>query len=326
MKTDRNRIFLALALLIVVVVTVNWPRTSPPPVPAPEHPTEPAESLRIGSWNIEWLGQPNRRSGPAKGIRQSPEDLADYIAASGVRVLALQEVAANAADGSPTNAALNRACEILDSEHGGDWWHVVFPSSSSNQNAGVLWDAESVTLLNSPNGYAVPIDRITSAQDKRVWARPPRALHFSAGEGATDFVIIPIHMKSDYGGGFAVHRAEEAGVLAAALPRVASRFSDHDILVIGDTNSQSTSDESIQAFERAGLLDLNDSDAVTYWRGSSLDRILVPADQPEFASPGFGVFFDRYTRARGLDETDFKERWSDHWMVVFTLDVMADDD
>ncbi|HNB59115.1 MAG TPA: hypothetical protein PK308_02300, partial [Phycisphaerales bacterium] len=36
--------------------------------------------LVLGTWNIEWLGKPDQRSGPARGGAQSPEDLADYIA------------------------------------------------------------------------------------------------------------------------------------------------------------------------------------------------------------------------------------------------------
>ena len=131
---------------------------------------------------------------------------------------------------------------------------------------------------------------------------------------------------SDYGGDFAVHRAAEAGVLAIALPEVESHFADFDVFIIGDTNSRRHDDQSIRIFEDAGLIDLNDADESTYWRGSALDRILVPDDQPEFASPGFEVFFNTYAEARGINLTDFKRRWSDHQMVIFTLRVMNDDD
>jgi len=329
MNSDKGKIFLAMAALIAVVVYVAWPRPAPTPrPPSPGEAAPPIESLdeiRIGSWNIEWLGQANRRSGPASGIAQSAEDLADYIEASGVRVLALQEVAIDAFDGSPTNATLSRAGEFLDETTGGDWWHAVF-RSSSNQNTGVMWDATAVTLLTSPTGDAVLQSRGRSGQDKPLWSRPPVALHFSAGEGLTDFVIIPIHMKSNYGGDFAPHRAEEAQALAAALPAVERELGDRDVFVIGDTNSSAHDDDAIRTYERAGLTDLNSDDQITYWRGAALDRVLVPMSQPEFASPRFEVFFDDYARARGIDLEDFKTRWSDHLMVVFTLDVMDDDD
>ena len=323
MNTPRIR-SAAVAVIAVIMLTFTGCATT---TPAPE--AESIQPIRIGAWNIEWLGQPNRRSGPAKGVGQSPEDLADYIAASGVSVVALQEIKANAPanppDGSQANTTLNETFSLLNSEGGGDWRHVVF-TAPGNQNVGVAWDANAVTLLSDRAGYIIPIERITSAQGKTVWHRPPRAMFFSAGDGLTDFVIIPIHMKSNYGGDFSVHRAAEAGVLATALPQVMSKFADYDVMVIGDTNSPNHDDESIRIFEEAGLIDLNDADASTYWRGSALDRILVSADQPEFAEPMFEVFFDVYAQTKGIDLTDFKVRWSDHQMVVFTLRVMDDDD
>jgi hypothetical protein len=287
-------------------------------------PAADAASIRIGSWNIEWLDNPAMRSGPAKGVRQNPEDLADYIDASGVRVLALQELATNAPDGSPTNATLNEALAILNRDGAHRWRHVIFPSSR-NQNVGVAWDELAVTALGDTSGYVVPIDR-ASAEDGAIWSRPPRALFFTTGDGLTDFVIIPIHMKSNYGGDFSARRTDEARALAAALPEIARTFNDHDVFIIGDTNSPHHTDESIRAFEDAGLIDLNAGDASTYWRGPSLDRALVPADQPEFASPGFEVFFDGFAGPRGIDLDDFKVRWSDHRMVVFTALIMPDDD
>lgn len=291
----------------------------------PDSPKHASENLRVGSWNIEWLDNPAMRSGPAKGVQQSAEDLADYIGASGVSVLALQELATNAPDGSSTSDTLNAALAILNRDGDHRWRHVIFPSSR-NQNVGVAWDELAVTALSDTAGHSIPLDRAASADGGALWSRPPRALYFTAGVGLTDFVIIPIHMKSNYGGDFSERRAAEARALAAALPEIESTFADHDVFIIGDTNSPHHTDESIRAFEAAGLIDLNAGDAVTYWRGSSLDRALVPAAQPEFASPGFVVFFDEFAGPRGIDLNDFKVRWSDHRMVVFTLRVMADDD
>jgi len=319
MNTHNSRSIAATTIMVVVFTLAGCATSSPHPE------AESTRSLRIGAWNIEWLDQPNRRSGPAKGVQQDAEDLADYIKASRVRVLALEEIKANAVDGSDASVTIAATLGLLNAEPGADWRQVVF-RSPRNQNVAVAWDAGVVTLLNSPEGYVVPIEPITSAQGRTVWSRPPRALFFSAGEGLTDFVIIPIHMKSNYGGDFSVHRAAEAGVLVAALPAVESEFADQDVFIIGDTNSPNHDDESIRVFEDAGLVDLNSADVNTYWRGKALDRILVPGDQPEFASPGFEVFFDEYAGPREIDLTEFKTRWSDHQMVIFTLDVQADDD
>src|SRR5437762_11053288 len=67
------------------------------PVAAPETP----EKLRVGAWNIEWLGNPENRSGPAKNMQQKPEDLADYILAANVSVLGLEEIAEDATAPNP---------------------------------------------------------------------------------------------------------------------------------------------------------------------------------------------------------------------------------
>lgn len=231
----------------------------------------------------------------------------------------------NAPDGSPRNVTISAALGILNDEHGTSWRHVVFPSAR-NQNVGVAWDENVVTPVSDIEGSPVPIDRAAFDDGDSLWSRPPRSLFFTAGDGMTDFVIIPVHMKSNYGGDFSARRAHEAQALGTALPEVRATFRDQDVFVIGDTNSPHHADESIMAFEHAGLTDLNHDDDITYWRGSALDRALVPADQPEFASPRFEVFFDRYAEENGISVEDFKVRWSDHRMVVFTLRVMPDDD
>ena len=57
-------------------------RSSPQPAGAPRSnpsATSPmnaeGSTLKIGSWNIEWLGKPDDRSGAAKGVAQSPDDM-----------------------------------------------------------------------------------------------------------------------------------------------------------------------------------------------------------------------------------------------------------
>src|SRR3712207_6530830 len=56
--------------------------------------------VRVGALNIEWLGSPKLRSGSAKGVAQEPKDVAEYIKASEVAILALEEIGDD--DGDPT--------------------------------------------------------------------------------------------------------------------------------------------------------------------------------------------------------------------------------
>src|SRR5262245_59718580 len=105
---------------------------------------KPAEVLRIGSWNIEHLGHPDSRRGPAfddkqmKGFQQTPEDLARYIRYARVDVLALQEIKADgeAPAGFPkkyrTNTILTKAFNELNKTPGNDWKHILFPKADND--------------------------------------------------------------------------------------------------------------------------------------------------------------------------------------------------
>jgi hypothetical protein len=278
--------------------------------------------IRVGAWNIEWLGTPERRSGPARSHPQSPEALAEYILAADVDVLGLEEVKIDAEDGSDTNRALRQALAIVERERGGRWQHRLFATSyGRDQCTGIAWDAARVRPLDEPRVVTDP--RQVSAQGKRLWSRPPRGVLFSAGRGLTDFVVVVVHMKSDYGGDFALHRGEEAQHLAGDLPDV---FDDPDVMIVGDTNCDSHSEPAIVALTAAGFVDLNADDIATHWRYGALDRALVPADQPEFARRCFEVLSDSYLDARDLKLEDFKVDYSDHFMVITEVDVMPDDD
>lgn len=60
-------------------------------------------NIGIGAWNIQWLGNPEQRSGCGKDVRQSAEDLAMYISRSRVDILALEEISDT--DGDPRKPA-----------------------------------------------------------------------------------------------------------------------------------------------------------------------------------------------------------------------------
>jgi len=256
------------------------------PVPARVPASAPAAapaSIRVGAWNIEWLGSPERRSGPAENHAQTPAALAEYILESKVDILGLAEVAQNVEDRPGTNATLTAALRLVEQQTGGQW-----------------------------------------QQGKPLWSRPPYGLTFSAGEGLTDFVVIVIHMKSDYGGDFSHHRAEEAVHLVIDLPGV---IQDGDVIIIGDSNCGTHGEPAVAAIEAGGgFIDLNADDTPTHWRYGALDRAFVPEDQPEFADRYFEVFSDSFFNAHGLSPEEFKVNYSDHFMVITQVTVIPDDD
>jgi hypothetical protein len=308
-----------LAAVLLLAAGCAAPQKATPAGPAIAVRHEP---IRVGAWNIEWLGTPQRRSGPAKDRLQTPEALAEYILAADVDVLGLEETKIDAEDGTDTNRVLQQALAIVEEQRGGHWQHRLFPASyGRDQCTGIAWDAARVTPLDDPRVATNPNQ--TSAQGKPLWSRPPRGLVFSAGRGLTDFVVVVIHMKSDYGGDFAAHRSEEAQHLVRDLPDV---FDDPDVMIIGDTNCGSHDEPAIVTLTAAGFVDLNAQDVETHWRYGALDRVFVPADQPEFARQCFEVLSGSFFGARDLTVEDFKVRYSDHFMVISEVDVMPDDD
>jgi hypothetical protein len=287
------------------------------PALAPTHPP-----IRIGAWNIEWLGTPGSRSGPAKGHAQTAEDLADYILAADVSILGLEEIARTDADDTWTNQTLADAFALVSQRTGGAWNHRLFPARSGrNQNTGIAWDSSRVTPVGEP---LLALAREARAADgKPLWARPPYGQTFRAGPGLTDFVVIPLHMKSDYGGSFAAQRAAEAAALLADLPQTVH---DGDVILIGDANCAGHAEPAVAALVEGGFVDLNAADQPTHIRYGPLDRAFVPAGQPEFLDRYFEVLRGTYLDARPMSEADFKVHCSDHFMVITRVTVMTDDD
>lgn len=313
--------WLAPVLLLTLLLLAKC--TSPRKHATPITPTAlPHESIRVGAWNIEWLGMPERRSGPARNQTRTPENLAEYILAADVDILALEEIRIDADDGSDTSTLLREALAIVESERGGHWQHRLFPARyGPDQCCGIAWDVAKVTPIDGPRVVVKPSKR--SSQDKTLWARPPRGVMFSAGEGLTDFVVVGIHMKADYRGDFARHRDEEAQHLLAALPNA---FADPDVLIIGDANCGTHDEPAVTTMTAAGFVDLNAHDGATHWRYGALDRAFVPADQPEFARQCFEVLSDSFFDTHHQTAELFKINYSDHFMVITEIDVMPDDD
>lgn len=314
-------------------------RKPEPPASAAARTREPnaVAEIRIGSWNIEWLGKPDDRSGQGRGVAQTPTDLADYIAAAKVSVLALQEIVPDGGGDEPQSDELEAALAEVGTKAGGTWQYMLFPGrGSTDQLCGVAWNEHVVRPVpiddDDPDvlRMRLPIAGGRSAQGSTLWHRPPHIVKFrlanDKAEESTDFALIVVHMKADYEGDFAQHRGEEASRLTAQLPQVMQSMSEQDVVIIGDTNMTSLREPAAMRFEAAGVIDLNTKGEATHWRGGASDRIFVPARQPEFAACSFEVMSDRYLEPKRWEPRDFKRRLSDHYLVVTTIKVMPDDD
>lgn len=275
------------------------------------------DSIRVGSWNIEHLGQ--------RAFGQSAAAIADYVRIGNVDVLALQEIYDTDGAGAPyRNKRLDDVISLLKTQTGQSWEYELFPKrqlDSTRQLVGVLWNSKRVQADGS--SYKIPVDH----ENNTLWNRHPYAKKFRAGAQKTDFVVIPLHMKSNVSDpGDALtpveRRTKEAKSLAAAMNEVRSHFKDEDIIILGDTNCLRSDEQALMVLTGLDFKDLNALDAHTYVAGAAgapFDHILIPDGQPEF----------KYSRQYQLipsDATRHRGSLSDHVMIVTTLQVQPDDD
>lgn len=283
------------------------------------HGSFSAQNISLGAWNIQWLGNPEKRSGCAQNIRQTSDDIAMYIRTSGVDILALEEIGDT--DSSPqqrTNGTLDRAFHILNSSNNNEWTYLLFgkrDQSQTTQLTGIAWNQKRVRRIGDP--YRLQMTSTGSDFDR--WAT---AVKFKFDNSKNDIVVIPVHLKANVGGNFAVQRRREANALINALNLVRERFDDEDIIILGDTNILNRSEAAVTRITSAGFVDLNDNDRGTTVGGAApFDRVFVRGDQPEFSILNFDVY-----KLPDAHANEFGLRLSDHYMVRILVRVMNDDD
>jgi hypothetical protein len=293
---------------------------------ATAQPTPVSPKLIVGAWNIEWLGSPEFRKPPSQGVEQQSEDLARYLRDSGVDILALEEISDNPnTEFDPDNPILAKTLALLSQDQQHPWKYVLFPKKDDRltQLTGIAWNSAKVSAVDGP--YRLPLNDSTR-DGFSLWSRWPQAMKFRTGEGKTDFVLIPVHLKANRRDTPTDNpprqRAQETRALVQVLDKVRQRFQDQDILILGDTNCRSTQEQAVRNLVRAGYRDLNGRDMRTKWQGPPpYDRLFVPAHQPEFAACK-----QKVQKPSGVTPTDFKIKYSDHYMVTTEIEIGTDDD
>lgn len=253
-------------------------------------PAEDAKGLKVGAWNIEWLGNPDSRRGPGEGVAQNPEDIAAYIKDSRVQLLCLEEICdSKKGDHVLSNDTLGKTITILNDGGTGEWRYRLFRNKTlgdRSQVTGVMWNGKAVTP--SDLDFRIPVKMPDG--EFNYWDRWPTAAKFRSGSGKTDVVVIPIHMKSGGSEKNRRQRAKEAASLIAALSQVKGVFSDQDVVIVGDFNVGKAGEDAVNKFVDEGYADMNASDESTVVMGGlPLDRAFVPKDQQEFQAAAFEV-------------------------------------
>ena len=281
-------------------------------------PASSDDYLKIGAWNIENLG--GRIPNP------HPAAIAEHILLADLDVLALEEIWDT--DGVPetmTSPALEQVFQRVNDGGAADWTYVIFSNRTDGpeRHTGIAWNRKRATMVGEP--LKVPVAFASDA----TWNRIPHAVKFSAGEGKSDLVLIPLHMKSnrvddtmpDLPATDQIRR-QEAEALVAQLPAIKTHFHDEDIVLLGDLNCLSETEPALEAYKGAGFTDLNAANAVTYDKGmyrSPFDRILIPTGQPEFR------FSNQYVLTP-TSPRDHRRKLSDHFLVMTAVKMLKDDD
>jgi predicted extracellular nuclease len=287
------------------------------------------QQIKVGAWNIQYLGAHNCRPVSTEHTAQRPSDIAKFIIASGVDILGLEEITDDDGQSNTyTNQTLTSVMTKIRETTGDTWDYMLFRKFQEGQGCkainvqltGVAWNTRKVKRLEFKR---IPIDTSSLPDGVRVWNRPPVAVKFSLGEGKTDIVFIVVHMKSNVGDDTETTREWEARLLVEQLAFVKDHFADDDIVILGDTNVLGGDEAAVLKFTQSGFTDLNAEDGPTTIRQESFDRIFTRTAQSEFHMSEQAVFGPGYLN---LSLNKFLRRFSDHYMVTAKVKVATDDD
>ena len=306
--------------------------------------------LQIASWNIEHLSGASRDD-----KRQSAFALADHIEMAGIDILVLQEiyvtnwdeevelfdgqpVVENRATGDRRNADLDRVCFLLKEHLETDWSYLILENRQAgdkSQLCAVMWNEDRVS-----NTGLLKLDVDHHVDGDTLWDRAPHSVTFTSPlkvwrksasgdweqiDDHKTFSIVPLHMKSNYGGGTKNirKREKEAKTLIDAIDRARAQGDiDPSLILIGDTNVLKFDEPAIEVLVDGGFIDLNNNDSSTYWSRqygeSPFDRAFVAAGREEF----------KYSRQYVLRSADLvlHDRYlSDHYMIKMSVKIYLDD-
>lgn len=290
--------------------------------------------VQVASMNIEHLSGASRED-----RKQSAYALVDHIELAGVDVIALQEIYVTDVldNGERRNEDLDRVVQLLGEHRQGEWHYIILPnrhSGDKSQLCAVMWNSDRLSLTGQ---MAIDVEHRNG--EYNLWDRKPHAIKFSMlmniwhraedgdweqQEEQKSFIIVPLHMKSNYGGVTRNRtvRKLEAETLCAKLDAVRQELHDESLILIGDTNILANTEPAIETFTQNGLVDLNNFDAATYWSRqygeAPFDRAFVASGREEF----------KYTRQYVMRSSDLAahDRYlSDHYMIKLSVKLYLDD-
>lgn len=275
--------------------------------------TPPETSIKIGSWNLEFLGaDPKfRRDTPPR----APEDLAaigNKIRELGVSVLGVQEIC---------------GAGVLDqvAEATGPTWRAVLGTTGqwddgkTQQGVGFLYDSGVLQLVHAEEFLDFPRQR----EDVSVFHRKPVTACLRHRSAGFDFRIVVVHLKAGRKARDLNKRRVEAKTLREWVDKLRAKpGEDQDIVILGDFNC-SYGDEPERVLEAGSVMQYLDQQAPT------IMHFDTPIDQVCVAKGFAEVRRDSMKSHAVMGEAErlqFRKIYSDHFPITVRLRARADDD
>ena len=271
--------------------------------------------IHIGSWNIEHFSRVD------DGNDENVYALTEHIEMGSLDALALQEIYVTHKDlaGNRKNKELDIVLLLLNEHTSFAWEYEIYENKHSgdkSQLCGILWNTD---VLDKLRVFKIPV--VEKVDEMHLWDRTPHAIKFKF-ENKTDFIIIPVHMKSNFGGATRAKkvRHQEAITLMDNIDKVKTELDDLDIVIIGDTNCLGSFEKALEVITDNGFIDLNEYDAATYVDGKApFDRIFVTEGQKEF-------LYSRQYIMVSSNANDHDKYLSDHYLIKTVIKIGRDDD
>ena len=268
--------------------------------------------IHLGSWNVEHL---SKRGGREENIYA----LTEHIEMASLDVLALQKIyVTHTEDGNRKNNELDGVLKLLKEHTDENWRYEIFENrdpDDQSQLCGIVWNSSVLDRLAT---LKIPVEH--SNDGDRLWDRTPHAVKFKF-KHKTDFAVVPLHMKSNYGGASPAMRIrkKEAETLISKLSAVRQELKELDIVLIGDTNCLTSSEPALEILANAGFEDLNEADARTFVSGAPFDRVFVPENRKVF-------LYSRQYIMVSANPDDHDKYLSDHYLIKTVLKIRRDED
>lgn len=284
-----------------------------------------SDCVRIGSWNIAWLGS-EKRDQPSD--TQTINAMADMIAKQwSIDLIALQEINTSMNGefrGENFSTTPWRTLRAALEKHG---YQTAAGESGMAQHIVLAWRkpirvTRSISELNIPDSYK--INEYCRSGNLR---RPLSGL-FQAGK--FDFWLVGLHLKSGYGSqGRCADDVRSLQVDYMIKELAKKEQVDRDVIVLGDFNA-SSSHKSVAEMKSHNMESVTDkrhrnssSNTRTQGKGKQgrlLDHIMInPTATTEWKKHSTVIY-------KPVDADAFTATYSDHFPVWADFNTTQDDD